>query len=312
MFDYDDLNLGFDEKQLPPGQKPIETRNIKRFNFFIKLLIESKQKTGYSTMGIVTGRSGIGKTIAIWNYLNSLQPRSHTGIPECIGIRVIPGTTPRTLVKTLYDCFGESESGKSRYEIANEAAKAIIENDVKLLFVDEADLLNVDCFELLRYIFDKTGCPIIVVGLPRILHVIDIHTKFKGRTPLRLPFYAPTEHEILHTILPQLVFPGWTYDPKNEKDLAMGQELWKKVQPSLRDLRAMLEYASQIAEIRKAAKITPKILKEVYQMRPSYGRRQKLDESVDEIESNVPLTEAEIESQQRQDAKKKQRPSTEE
>lgn len=307
MFDYDDLNLGFDEMQLPPDKKPIETRNIKRFNFYIKLLLESKQKTGYSTMAIVTGRAGIGKTMAIWNYLNSLTPRSHTGIPACIGIRVIPGTTPRELVKTLYDCFGEGEiePRKTGAKIANEAAKAILEYDVKLLFVDEADLLNVDCFELLRYIFDKTGCPIVVVGLPRILHVIIRYAKFKDRVPLHLPFHAPTEHEILHTILPQLVFPGWTFDPKNEKDLAMGQELWEKVRPSLRDLRAMLEYASQIAEIHKAAKITPKILKEVYRMRPSYGRRQKPDESEDESEIDLPLTEAEIVSQQRQDARKK-------
>jgi hypothetical protein len=307
MFDYDDLNLGFDEMQLPPDKKPIETRNIKRFNLYIKLLLESKQKTGYSTMAIVTGRTGIGKTMAIWNYLNSLTPRSHTGIPECIGIRVIPGTTPRELVKTLYDCFGEGESEprKTGPKIANEAAKAILEYDVKLLFVDEADLLSVDCFELLRYIFDMTGCPIVVVGLPRILHVIIRYAKFKDRAPLRLPFHAPTEHEILHTILPQLVFPGWTFDPKNEKDLAMGQELWEKVRPSLRDLRAMLQYASQIAEIHKAAKITPKILKEVYQMRPSYGRRQKPDESEDESEIDLPLTEAEIVSQQRQDARKK-------
>ena len=53
--------------------------------------------------------------------------------------------------------------------IAASAAAAIERNDLKLIIVDEADRLNEDSFEVLRHLFDKTGCPILLVDLPSIL-----------------------------------------------------------------------------------------------------------------------------------------------
>ena len=53
--------------------------------------------------------------------------------------------------------------------IVAEAAAAIERNDLKLIIVDEADRLNEDGFEVLRHLFDKTGCPILLVDLPSIL-----------------------------------------------------------------------------------------------------------------------------------------------
>jgi len=43
------------------------------------MLMHSKQ-TGYSTMGVVTGWPGVGKTIAIQAFLLSLLPQPHTGL----------------------------------------------------------------------------------------------------------------------------------------------------------------------------------------------------------------------------------------
>ncbi len=53
--------------------------------------------------------------------------------------------------------------------IAAEVAAGIERNDLKLIIVDEADRLNEDSFEVLRHLFDKTGCPILLVDLPSIL-----------------------------------------------------------------------------------------------------------------------------------------------
>jgi len=53
--------------------------------------------------------------------------------------------------------------------IAAEVAAAIERNDLKIIIVDEADRLNEDSFEVLRHLFDKTGCPILLVDLPSIL-----------------------------------------------------------------------------------------------------------------------------------------------
>ena len=65
--------------------------------------------------------------------------------------------------------------------IAAEAAAAIERNDLKLIIVDEADRLNEDSFEVLRHLFDKTGCPIVLVDLPSILERLAEQDNDKGK-----------------------------------------------------------------------------------------------------------------------------------
>ena len=103
----------FAENHLPEGQKPIQATNVKRSKAFIRLLADSERNS--TTMGVITGLPGMGKTIAA------------------------------------------------------SVAATIERNDLKLIIVDEADRLNEDSFEVLRHLFDKTGCPILLVDLPSIL-----------------------------------------------------------------------------------------------------------------------------------------------
>jgi AAA domain len=303
MFDDNDLYLGFEDDLLPPGQAPIITKNIEKFNLTVQLLIEAKQKTGYSMMGVATGRPGVGKTIAILNYLNSQVARPHTGVPACLGIRVAPQSNPRVLVGDLYARLGQRAPRLNRHQVANEAAKLIIEYDVRLIFVDEADLLEEDGFEFLRFIFGKTACPAFIVGLPSILDIIERQEKFASRVNQHFRFLPPTEEEVLGTILPKLVIPRWTYDPEREADRKMGKELWGKARSSFRELRALIALGSQLAEIANQNIITPDILKQAYSMRfrrklPSHTRKG-------EGQPVPPQTKYEDESHQRHEAKKR-------
>jgi AAA domain len=193
MSDYTELSVLFDEDRLPPGQLPIVTAAVKQCQTVIELLVRSRQLTGYSTMAVITGWSGVGKTIAIQACINQLVGKTLVGLPACIQIKVKPGSTPRQLVEDVFTCFGEKPRSLStnRYKLADAAAAAILSNDLKVLFVDDADQLTTDCFELLRYIYAKTGCPIVVVGLRQIVRIIDQHEKFHGRVGLRLDFPAP-------------------------------------------------------------------------------------------------------------------------
>lgn len=52
-----------------------------------------------------------------------------------------------------------------------------------------------------------------------------MHEKFSGRVGLRLDFLPPDEEEVTSTILPQLVLPGWSFDPTVEADVLLGREL---------------------------------------------------------------------------------------
>jgi hypothetical protein len=291
------------------GQQPIVTNSLKEFLLFVDFIMQSKQKNGYSTMGVVTGLSGIGKTIAIQAFLNEQEPRPHIGLPACIVIKVKPGSTPKALLENLLIALGEKPRGLStnRYKIADEAAEAIVNNNVKVLFVDEADLLSIDCFEFLRYIFGKTGCPIVIVGLRQIWRVVNRYEKFANRIGLCHNFLPSDEKEVIETILPQMVIPRWQFDPSNERDIVMGKELWGWVKPSFRNLRTVLQYASLLTELQGKERIMLDTLKLSYKMTPIPKRREALagEEAAEEEE---PQTEYEEKSMLRQQAKEPKNP----
>ncbi len=258
-------NLDF-ENRLPFGQAPIMTNSVKRFHACMQFITQSREQTGYATMGIVTGDAGLGKTIAVQTYLQDLKPRAHSGFPACVSIKVSPRSTAKALAKTLITTLnGESGSYpgyNNVYDMEAGAAQAIRRNDLDLVLIDEGDWLNVESFELLRHIFDRTGCPVVVVGLPRILRVISRHEKFVSRIGLHMEFLPLTQEEVLTSVLPALTLPLWHYDVDKPDDRQMGTQLWQRVCPSFRKLRVVLQYASQIACTRGAERITQEILAE--------------------------------------------------
>lgn len=273
MAHFSALSSDFSEDSLPPGQKPIPTSNVKRFNAFIKLLVDSHDR--YPTMGVVTGGAGIGKTVAIQAYLDRLEPQLHTGLPTAIKVKVKPRATPKALALDMVACLKDKPRGRNIYEVADEAAEALLRNDLHLIIIDEGDRLTEDSFEVLRHIFDKTGCPMVVVGLPNILSVIDRREKFVSRVGLRMHFGELESQEVLHTVLPNLVFPHWKFDPADPTDQALGERMWKMVRPSLRKLRNLLQIASQIAEVYQEPQITAEIIEEAFDWSASTADKRR-------------------------------------
>jgi DNA transposition AAA+ family ATPase len=256
------MNTTFHEDQLPEGQSPILTSNIERLKAFTQLLTDPESP--YSTMGIVTAPSGSGKTIAAQVCQEALERRFHSALPVSLKIKVMPRSTPRALATNIVTGLGEQTKGRNIYELAEAAAEAIHRNDLRLIFFDEGDRLNADSFEVIRYLLDKTGCPMLIVGLPSILTVIEQHEKFSSRAGLRMSFKPLGLDEILSKVLPQLVFSRWSFDPNKKEDQEMGEWLWKKVQPSLRKLRNVLATANVTAKTKKAPTITLPILQEAF------------------------------------------------
>ncbi len=259
----DDLDF---ENRLPVGQAPIMTTSVKRFHAYMQFIMQSREETGYATMGVITGDAGVGKTIALQTYLQSLTPRAYTGFPACVSIKVSPRSTAKAVAKTLIATLNGEQAGHNVYDMEAVSAEAIRRNDLDLILVDEGDWLNVESFELLRHIFDRTGCPVVIIGLPRIMRVINRHEKFVSRVGLHMEFLPLTQEEVLTTVLPALTLPYWHYHIDDPADREMGTALWQRVCPSFRKLRVVLQYASQIARARQAERITPAILTETFRL----------------------------------------------
>ncbi len=254
----------FDEDLLPEDQPPIMTSSVKRFIGFVDLLTEPTLR--YSTIGLVTAPAGTGKTIASQICHETLLRRFHTVLPVCIRVKVVGRSTSRTLLTDVLTSLGEKpkRANATIQQLSNDAATSIERNDLRLIILDESDRLRDDSFEVVRYLLDKTGCPHLLVGLPKILTVIEGHEKFDSRVGRRMSFDPLELDEVLEVVLPGLVFPFWTVDPSNKDDRLMGIEIWKKVHPSLRKLRNLLETASTIAMVKKASKITLPIVRAAY------------------------------------------------
>jgi DNA transposition AAA+ family ATPase len=259
----DDLDF---ENRLPVGQAPIMTTSVKRFHAFMQFLMQSRAETGYATMGVITGDAGLGKTIALQTYIQSLTPRAYSGFPACVSIKVSPNSSAKALAKKLIMTLNGEQANLNVYDMENVAAEAIRRNDLDLILIDEGDWLNVESFELLRHIFDRTGCPIVIVGLPKIMRVITRHEKFASRVGLQMEFLPLTQEEVLTTVLPALTLPYWQYRADENADREMGTALWQRACPSFRKLRVVLQYASQIARSRQVERITPEILTETYRL----------------------------------------------
>lgn len=188
MSEYQTNPAGGVEDHLPPGQKLIETHGVIKLRNITKFLMRSKDRTGYWKIAVITGKAGIGKTIAVQAFVDTFPPRSHTGLPAVIKVKVKPDSTPKALALDIISVLADKPRGRNRYELADEVAAAIIRNELELLIIDEADRLTEASFELLRHIHDQTGCPIALVGLPEIWRVIRTQEKFASRVGLKMEF----------------------------------------------------------------------------------------------------------------------------
>jgi len=219
---------------------------------------------GSGSMVVVTSPARWEKTIVAYHLATQMNALSATGLPSVIVVKVENDFSPIALAGNILKELGETPLENRGYQLADRAGDAMVANDLQLLIVDEADRLNRATFELLRQLLDKTGCPIVLVGLPRIKQIISVQEKFNSRVAARISFEPLQGQEIVEHFLPELVLPHWEFDPHNEEDKAMGYMIWKRVSPSLRNLRNLLVDASASAELRGAERITPLDIEEAF------------------------------------------------
>jgi DNA transposition AAA+ family ATPase len=300
--------LDFLGEGLPPDQPTIQTRNIRKFVAFMKLV---RSWTRYPKIVVADGAAGIGKTIATQYYLSTLQLRSHTALPACILIRLKSRSSGRALAKDILIALKVSPRGQNVYELQDQVVAAFFNAELEMLIIDEADFLTEESFEVLRYILDKTKCRIVLVGLPRIMTVIRKHDKFMSRVGDRLQFEPLEEDEVINTVLPDMVFSQWKFDAQNAADVEMGKYLWSRTTPSLRTLRNVLDRANDNAKFRnEPCNINLDIIKQVLQKRveiegsrgtPSQNQTQRVTDQPGE------RSEYEIESEQRRADKERRK-----
>lgn len=280
------------EDELPPGQAPIITSNIRRVLAFLQFVLTSRPVTGYGLMAIITADAGWGKTIAARVCADMLVAQAQQALPAALMVKVAHESSTIALGQEIAVQLGEKTRGRRGYEISDTVAKSLVANDLPLVLFDEADRLTRETYELLRHIFDLTWCPLVLVGLPEIWRIINSQAKFKRRTIIHMEFHPLSTKEIAEEYLPQVVMKHWAYDSKRDADRALGRRLWQNVGPSLGDLRGVLQVASMIAEQYGEEVISPKTIERALKYSTLGPAAKQLSLSPREPDPSRPYEEA--------------------
>jgi hypothetical protein len=205
-------------------------------------------------MGIAVGASGIGKSVALQCYQEQLLREG--AFSKSLSIQVYPHLTPGSLITLLLGAFEDTINTRRYPSKIDSLAEVMCHKNPHLVILDEADRLNDACFEMLCSLFDMTRCPLLLVGLPQLLPRIQRHPRMSDMVSLYLKFIPLSFEEVLYEVLPALVFPGWVFNPGQETDRLLAEQLWKYTTPSLRRLRDVLGTASTLAHMQHEPYVT--------------------------------------------------------
>ncbi len=140
---------------------------------------------------VVIGNSGCGKTFAkrAW-----LKKNGH----GCVSVECHVRMTGRGLILELLEAMGSQENEPTTRRAVAKLVKEL-QKQPRMLIIDEADVLPIDGYELLRHIWDMTSSPIVLIGMPALLEKMT--TSKEHRHLIRL-----YNRVGMGTVLPDLSF----------------------------------------------------------------------------------------------------------
>lgn len=109
-------------------------------------------------INLVIGEAGLGKTIAIKHYAQTVE--------NVVLIETEPTFSPKVLLVELCNKLGIPPSKSNHDNIANIIEK--LNGSDRLIIIDEAELLSYKCLEVIRRIHDKSGVGVVLAGMPRL------------------------------------------------------------------------------------------------------------------------------------------------
>lgn len=297
------MSIALTKDRIRADQPYITTENNEWFDLFLQAL---KDPEATPTMGCVTAKSGMGKTIAISKYIaEHTDDEFVRGLPSILHCKVPLNNTSVSVGSALLEAAGERvPPGGNRQTIVVEVIKAIKNNGIKTVFVDEGDRLAKDSFEAIRDVYEGVDdCVFVVVGLPKLATFIETYEQFDSRVGMRMQFDPPSLQEVLETILPNTVIPGWEYDSTNDEHRSLGVEAWRMT-GTFRRLHNLLERACSLCRI-QGVQLDKTIMQKAFRLTAS--KREKRNYTKQSQSKGILEKESEKRSNAKQQKKKKSR-----
>ncbi len=169
----------------------VKTRNYKKFVALVEVL--KSLPSNIPKLALVYGEHGLGKSQAIIHWVTN---------NDAVYVRATKGMTSRWLLSEIAEELGETPYWHTQETFI------LVENhlrtDPKIIVIDEVDyLIDGSNIETLRDLHDKTGVPIILVGMGAVDKKIARYKHFEDRLYAKLQFEHLNKDDI-HEIITQI------------------------------------------------------------------------------------------------------------
>jgi replication-associated recombination protein RarA len=269
--------------QLASRRLPILTRSVQEFLAQTRLLRRAEGPP--SSLGLVVGPSGVGKTVAAHACRETMEQEQHA---SCALIDLMPHMTTREFLSTILHQLGENNRPRTSHEALRQVIEVLQQGKTHLLLLDQSDYLERSSLEALTLLVEKTPCSFLLIGLPPLRTRLNMVPSCAGRVSLSLKFDPLSEEELCQVFLPHIVLPGWKFSPENEVDLRLGHYLWENARPSLRRVCTLLEYASSLAQLADASDVTFEQLHMAVRL-AGFSRDRKIPEEETEVPQSLKM-----------------------
>ena len=160
----------------------VETINVGKFNKICQEL-ESPESAIGPSLAMVTGPAGRGKTETAKHY--AIQS-------SAVYIPPMNTRTPTMVLREI--AFELGKMRPTRSEACLEIIGEEMAKEKRIVFIDEADLLEMQILEMLRNVNERYGCPIVLIGEDGLKGRIGSRRRLSSRIRRHLEF-APVQSQ---------------------------------------------------------------------------------------------------------------------
>jgi DNA transposition AAA+ family ATPase len=135
-------------------------------NLILEKLQEADHQKG---LGLLYGPPGIGKTFAIEEFMDRVERQPNPENPEVLLVTAHSASTPKSLIAAL--CLRAGIPHRGTAPTLAESLVRKLETGHYLIVVDEANHLDIEAMELLRYAYDLGHLGVVLIGTLRLYEI---------------------------------------------------------------------------------------------------------------------------------------------
>jgi len=135
-----------------------------------KIILEKCQEADERReLALLYGPSGIDKTFVVEEFIERCEKQANSEQPEVLFVTAHAASTPKSLMAALCLQAGIPHSGTA--PTLAESLVRKLETGHYLIIVDEANHLDIEAMELLRYVYDRGRLGVVLIGTLRLYEI---------------------------------------------------------------------------------------------------------------------------------------------